>query len=175
MIFMPVTPAERYALFWKPKVNGVKGSEALYRMGIWNRRTIRNRISPTCRRHLKNCKTCWQHKPHKNRKKAVTGRLNTFRLHTVLNYPLRTSRIPRTDFVLPIVGKNASPTREKNRKKEEPRLRVCASRLSTGDPDEIRTRVTAVKGRCLRPLDHRADGGCNWIRTNDTAGMNRML
>ena len=25
-----------------------------------------------------------------------------------------------------------------------------------GDPDEIRTRVTAVKGRCLRPLDHRA-------------------
>ena len=44
-----------------------------------------------------------------------------------------------------------------------------------GDPDEIRTRVTAVKGRCLRPLDHRAVGGCNWIRTNDTAGMNRML
>ena len=32
-----------------------------------------------------------------------------------------------------------------------------------GDPDEIRTRVTAVKGRCLRPLDHRAAGGCNWI------------
>ena len=63
----------------------------------------------------------------------------------------------------------------KTAKKEEPRLRVCASRLSTGDPDEIRTRVTAVKGRCLRPLDHRADGGCNWIRTNDTAGMNRML
>ena len=26
----------------------------------------------------------------------------------------------------------------------------------SGDPDEIRTRVTAVKGRCLRPLDHRA-------------------
>ena len=25
-----------------------------------------------------------------------------------------------------------------------------------GDPDGIRTRVTAVKGRCLRPLDHRA-------------------
>ena len=47
--------------------------------------------------------------------------------------------------------------------------------VSLGDPDEIRTRVTAVKGRCLRPLDHRAVGGCNWIRTNDTAGMNRML
>ena len=46
-----------------------------------------------------------------------------------------------------------------------------------GDPDGIRTRVTAVKGRCLRPLDHRAkkNGGCNWIRTNDTPGMNRML
>ncbi len=26
-----------------------------------------------------------------------------------------------------------------------------------GDPDGIRTRVTAVKGRCLRPLDHRAE------------------
>ena len=25
-----------------------------------------------------------------------------------------------------------------------------------GDPTEVRTRVTAVKGRCLRPLDHRA-------------------
>ncbi len=25
-----------------------------------------------------------------------------------------------------------------------------------GDPYEIRTRVTAVKGRCLRPLDQRA-------------------
>ncbi len=47
--------------------------------------------------------------------------------------------------------------------------------VSFGDPDENRTRVTAVKGRCLRPLDHRAVGGCNWIRTNDTAGMNRML
>ena len=34
--------------------------------------------------------------------------------------------------------------------------------LCFGDPDEIRTRVTAVKGRCLRPLDHRAGGGCNW-------------
>ena len=55
----------------------------------------------------------------------------------------------------------------------------------SGDPDGIRTRVTAVKGRCLRPLDHRAiyallglkqgGGGCKWIRTNDTAGMNRML
>ena len=48
--------------------------------------------------------------------------------------------------------------------------------FSFGDPYEIRTRVTAVKGRCLRPLDQRAEyGGCNWIRTNDTAGMNRML
>ena len=44
-----------------------------------------------------------------------------------------------------------------------------------GDPDGIRTRVTAVKGRCLRPLDPRAIGGCNWTCTNDTPGMNRML
>ena len=28
--------------------------------------------------------------------------------------------------------------------------------LFFGDPTEVRTRVTAVKGRCLRPLDHRA-------------------
>ncbi len=26
-----------------------------------------------------------------------------------------------------------------------------------GDPTGIRTRVTAVKGRCLKPLDHGAD------------------
>ena len=52
---------------------------------------------------------------------------------------------------------------------------TCSCKCFFGDPDEIRTRVTAVKGRCLRPLDHRAVGGCNWIRTNDTAGMNRML
>ena len=91
------------------------------------------------------------------------------------NTKLKSVLLPRTDFVLPIVGKTPLRRERKNAKKEEPRLRVCASRLSTGDPDEIRTRVTAVKGRCLRPLDHRADGGCNWIRTNDTAGMNRML
>ena len=28
--------------------------------------------------------------------------------------------------------------------------------LYIGDPTGVRTRVTAVKGRCLRPLDHRA-------------------
>ena len=30
---------------------------------------------------------------------------------------------------------------------------------SFGDPTGIRTRVTAVKGRCLRPLDHGAWSG----------------
>ena len=46
----------------------------------------------------------------------------------------------------------------------------------SGDPDEIRTRVTAVKGRCLRPLDHRAlNGGGNGTWTYDLPGMNRML
>ena len=33
---------------------------------------------------------------------------------------------------------------------------VHKSVVFIGDPDGIRTRVTAVKGRCLRPLDHRA-------------------
>ena len=30
---------------------------------------------------------------------------------------------------------------------------------AVGDPTGIRTRVTAVKGRCLRPLDHGAWSG----------------
>ena len=58
-------------------------------------------------------------------------------------------------------AKNAAPARVPGIKKA-PNAN-CAPRLPTGDPDEIRTRVTAVKGRCLRPLDHRAGGGCNWI------------
>ena len=64
--------------------------------------------------------------------------------------------------------------REKGKEKRNSN-HLSMNAVSFGDPDEIRTRVTAVKGRCLRPLDHRAVGGCNWIRTNDTAGMNRML
>ena len=39
-----------------------------------------------------------------------------------------------------------------------------------GDPYGIRTRVAAVKGRCLRPLDQRAgqnNGWGGWIRTNE--------
>ena len=39
--------------------------------------------------------------------------------------------------------------------KQKEKSRFCDSFLF-GDPDGIRTRVTAVKGRCLRPLDHRA-------------------
>ena len=38
-------------------------------------------------------------------------------------------------------------------KKQHPPIK---GRCCFGDPDGIRTRVTAVKGRCLRPLDHRA-------------------
>ena len=66
----------------------------------------------------------------------------------------------------------------------------------SGDPIGTRTRVTAVKGRCLRPLDHGADllygqmfrsallltamrffcfGSDGWIRTADLPGMNRPL
>ncbi len=85
------------------------------------------------------------------------------------------------------VGKNSSPNcflplrsllfeslLKINRKRKNQSLRTGSS--FCGDPDGIRTRVTAVKGRCLRPLDHRAIyGGCNWTRTNDTPGMNRML
>ena len=44
--------------------------------------------------------------------------------------------------------------------------------LQSGDPYGIRTRVTAVKGRCLTPLDQRAKyksyGGEQGIRTLDT-------
>lgn len=44
-----------------------------------------------------------------------------------------------------------------------------------GDPYEIRTRDAAVKGRSLNHLTNGPSGSDNWIRTNDTAGMNRML
>ncbi len=58
-----------------------------------------------------------------------------------------------------------------------------------GDPYENRTRVTAVKGPCLNLLTNgpkyerrlaadlhkKVYGGGNWIRTSDTAGMNRVL
>ena len=43
-----------------------------------------------------------------------------------------------------------------------------------GDPDENRTRITAVKGRCLNRLTTGPGSGCR-IRTNDTPGMNRVL
>ena len=43
-----------------------------------------------------------------------------------------------------------------------------------GDPYENRTRVTAVKGRCLDRLTN-GPGSGNLIRTDDTPGMNRML
>ncbi len=36
------------------------------------------------------------------------------------------------------------------------RLKKCLEIATIGDPYGIRTRVTAVKGRCLRPLDQRA-------------------
>ena len=64
--------------------------------------------------------------------------------------------------------------------------------LFSGDPDENRTRVTAVKGPCLnrlttgpalmqkhqkrkRRIKVRLVGSGNWTRTSDTPGMNRML
>ena len=49
---------------------------------------------------------------------------------------------------------------------------------ANGDPDENRTRVTAVKGRCLSRLTtgpYKLIGSDRWIRTIDTSGMNRML
>ena len=64
--------------------------------------------------------------------------------------------------------------------------------VRNGDPYGIRTHVTAVKGPCLNHLTNGPypipspkgahgtrvpwDGGSGtWIRTGDTAGMNRML
>ncbi len=48
----------------------------------------------------------------------------------------------------------SNPCLKSKTKKENP---ILADEVSFyGDPDGIRTRVTAVKGRCLRPLDHRA-------------------
>ena len=56
----------------------------------------------------------------------------------------------------------------------------------SGDPYGTRTHVTAVKGRCLNHLTNGPykgrsvnaapfSGSGTWIRTGDTAGMNRML
>ncbi len=50
-----------------------------------------------------------------------------------------------------------------------------SSEVSFGDPDEIRTREPAVKGRCLNRLTTGPFGSGKWIRTIDTSGMNRML
>ena len=57
--------------------------------------------------------------------------------------------------------------------------------LFFGDPDENRTRVTAVKGRCLNLLTTGPGqpelllrlkcGSGSGTRTYDTPGMNRML
>ena len=48
--------------------------------------------------------------------------------------------------------------------------------ISFGDPYGTRTHVTAVKGRCLNHLTNGPySGSGTWIRTGDTAGMNRML
>ena len=69
-----------------------------------------------------------------------------------------------------------SPIRKGGFSWKEPTLVVDKCGFFSGDPDEIRTRVTAVKGRCLRPLDHRAEyGGDSGTWTYDTAGMNRVL
>ena len=78
------------------------------------------------------------------------------------------TKLTFTTFISPTV---LFESRTKKLKNTDTQKSICVF----GDPYEIRTRVTAVKGRCLRPLDQRAVGGCNWIRTNDTAGMNRML
>ena len=57
----------------------------------------------------------------------------------------------------------------------------CPAFFNGGDPYENRTRVTAVKGRCLNRLTngpcgcYLKNGSGNWIRTSDTPGMNRML
>ncbi len=69
---------------------------------------------------------------------------------------------------------------------EKENAQSCDWAFVYGDPDGIRTRVTAVKGRCLRPLDHRAinkgasvclhlTGSGSGIRTYDQSGMNRVL
>ena len=67
-----------------------------------------------------------------------------------------------------------------------PKKERCESiSLLFGDPYGNRTHVTAVKGRCLNRLTNGPNkghklypyffGSGTWIRTGDTAGMNRML
>ena len=73
-------------------------------------------------------------------------------------------------------------SRERNAKQSSP---PEGGLLCFGDPYGTRTQVTAVKGRCLNHLTNgpkkgaartlRLHGSGTWIRTGDTAGMNRML
>ena len=58
--------------------------------------------------------------------------------------------------------------------KERKKRQLSDESCLFGDPYENRTRVTAVKGRCLDRLTN-GPGSGNLIRTDDTPGMNRML
>ena len=97
--------------------------------------------------------------------------------------------LKRPQGILTTAYKNKSAVREANGIDIKKAANRNSSRRS-GDPDGNRTRVTAVKGRCLNRLTTgpynfsgelflrglpAENGSGNWIRTNDTPGMNRML
>ena len=116
--------------------------------------------------------------------------------HIRMIFPLRHGNegkshalLKRPQGILTTAYKNKSAVREANGID----IKKAANRNSSrrcGDPDGNRTRVTAVKGRCLNRLTTgpynfsgelflrglpAENGSGNWIRTNDTPGMNRML
>ena len=97
--------------------------------------------------------------------------------------PVRTRE---TAFV--INGKKEFPSLLSPESLDDTALGAVSSKLAdySGDPYGTRTHVTAVKGRCLNhltngPYKRRSQkaapffGSGTWIRTGDTAGMNRML
>ena len=100
--------------------------------------------------------------------------------------PMRAQRISCAKHISYCLQQNFTCRKANIMEKSTPK------RAFSGDPDENRTRVTAVKGPCLnrlttgpalmqkhqkrkRRMKVRLVGSGNWTRTSDTPGMNRML
>ena len=74
-----------------------------------------------------------------------------------ITFVLETSQTAKPDAALQLLRRTHEFSSRKSKKKIKNNLYRKSDTGYYGDPDEIRTRVTAVKGRCLRPLDQRAE------------------
>ena len=96
---------------------------------------------------LRDCPSRWQ----KPRKAPFSGLSAVFNGHGVLG-GIRTHGLSlRRRTLYPSELRRHTGWLERKTK-----IPQASGLRNNGDPDEIRTRVAAVKGRSLRPLDHRA-------------------